>query len=175
MALVDCKGCGKQVREQDLHCWNCGAGMRPGVGQKKIATGGGAGAALAMVVVLAVVGYCSLSDARSSANASSDSGTGPSAVAPTDALSQAELAFVGGYTREHIKDRLGTALRLYGLPTTEENYSRAGSALVALRKQNGTPEMEILDHMIRSHVNGVNISFPDAAGISSAFLAAGDR
>jgi hypothetical protein len=57
----------------------------------------------------------------------------------------------------------------------EENYSRAGSVLVALRKENGTPEIAILDYMIRSHVPGVNVTFPEAAALSSAFLKAGDR
>ena len=91
------------------------------------------------------------------------------------ALDQAEIAFVGGHSRAQIKERLDEALGLYGLPITEENYSRAGSTLVALRKANGTSEMEILDHMVRSHVSGVKISFPEAAAISSTFLKTGDR
>ena len=94
---------------------------------------------------------------------------------PTDPLDQAVLAFVGNSTRAEIKSRLDVALRLYGLQPTEENYSRAGSVLVGLRKQNGTPEMAILDYMIRSHVEGVNLSFPGAAAIASVMLATGDR
>jgi hypothetical protein len=94
---------------------------------------------------------------------------------PDNALDQAVLAFVGHPTRTEIKSRLDVALRLYGLQSIEENYSRAGSALVVLRKQNGTPEMAILDYMIRSHVEGVNLSFPDAAAIASVMLATGDR
>lgn len=96
-------------------------------------------------------------------------------VAAMPAIAQAEIAFVGGHTQAEIKARLDEALKLYGLPLTDENYSRAGSSLVALRKANGTPEMSILDHMIRSHVPGVNVTFPSAAGLSSAFLQAGDR
>ena len=92
-----------------------------------------------------------------------------------DALGKMELAFVGGHTRGQIKRQMDRAMRLYGLPITEENYSRAGSALVALRKQNGTAEMEILEHMIRSHVPGAKLTFPTAAAISSVFLVAGDR
>jgi 23S rRNA maturation-related 3'-5' exoribonuclease YhaM len=91
------------------------------------------------------------------------------------ALRQAELAFVGGYGRQQIKERLNTALRLYGHAATEENYSRAASALVTLRQENGTSEMAILDHMIRSHVEEVSLSFPEAAALSSVFLAAGDK
>ena len=63
------------------------------------------------------------------------------------------------------------AMQLYNVPISDENYSRAGSSLVALRKQFGPREMDILSHMIRSHVLGANLSFPDAAGISAAFLA----
>lgn len=67
------------------------------------------------------------------------------------------------------------AMDLYGLPVTEENYGRAGSALVALRKENGTKEMDILDCMIRSHVPDVNMEFPEAAAFASVFLAVGDK
>jgi hypothetical protein len=94
---------------------------------------------------------------------------------PDNALDQAVLAFVSNPTRTEIKSRLDVALRLYGLQPTEENYGRAASALVTLRKQNGTAEMAILDYMIRSHVDRVNLSFPEGAAIASVFLAAGDR
>lgn len=96
-------------------------------------------------------------------------------IANMTPLEQAEIAFVGGYSQGQFKTQLDRAFQLYGLPSTPENYSRAASVLVALRKQNGTPEMAILGHMIRSHVPGVNIDFPQAAALSSAFLVAGDR
>jgi hypothetical protein len=66
-------------------------------------------------------------------------------------------------------------LELYGLLITEENYSRAASTLIVLRKQNGTKEMNVLDYMIRSHVEVVNLHFAEAAGLASAFLSAGDK
>jgi hypothetical protein len=44
-----------------------------------------------------------------------------------------------------------------------------------MRKESGFSEMEILDYMIRSHVPGVNISFPEAAAFASTFLQTGDR
>ena len=97
------------------------------------------------------------------------------AQVPSDPLEQMEIAFVGSYSKDQIKARLDRAMDLYGLSKTKENYSRAGSALVALRKGIGPHEMDILDHMIRSHVKGVNIDFPKAAGLSAVFLAAGDR
>lgn len=99
----------------------------------------------------------------------------PSPGFPTHPLDQAVLAFTGNPTRTEIKPRMDVALQLYGLQATEENYGRAGSVLVTLRQQNGTPEMAILDYMIRSHVEGVNLSFPEAAAIASVMLATGDR
>jgi hypothetical protein len=56
MVLIECKSCGKQVRDQDPHCWNCGAGMKPRVGQKSAAGGGLAGALVAASLVLAIIG-----------------------------------------------------------------------------------------------------------------------
>jgi hypothetical protein len=44
-----------------------------------------------------------------------------------------------------------------------------------MRKENGVSEMQILDYMIRSHVPGMKIAFPEAAAISAVFLKAGDR
>ena len=108
---------------------------------------------------------------------SSQPGRTPAPTTPEkmDALGQMEVAFEGDYTRAQIKQRLEKAMQLYKVPITEENYSRAGSTLVALRKQNGTKEMAILDHMIRSHVPGVNVDFPSAAGLSAAAIKIGDR
>lgn len=115
-------------------------------------------ATVVVVVLLFVVGYARID-----------------AQVPTDPLSQMEITFQGNYSQAQIKSRLDRAMDLYGVPKTQENYSRAGSTLVALRKKVGHSEMVILDHMIRSHVPGVKISFPDAAGLAAAFLAVGDR
>ena len=90
-------------------------------------------------------------------------------------LETMELAFVGNYSQAAIKPRMDQAMRLYKLPLTEENYSRAGSALVSLRKTSGYPEMEILKHMICSHVPGVNITFGSAVGMSVFSLQIGDK
>ncbi|MFH1131683.1 MAG: hypothetical protein V1754_10130 [Pseudomonadota bacterium] len=98
-------------------------------------------------------------------------------VNPVDrmtALQQMEISFEGGYTAQQIKPLMDKALQVYGLPINEENYSRAASTLIILRQEFGTKEMDILDYMIRSYVPGETIQFPEAAGIASAFLAAGD-
>jgi hypothetical protein len=98
-----------------------------------------------------------------------------SAVASMDALTQASWAFDGGFTRDQIKTRMDQAFDIYQMERTEDNYSRSGSVLVALRKKTGFSEMTILDHMIRSHVPGVKIDFASAAALSASFLAAGDK
>lgn len=94
---------------------------------------------------------------------------------PADALGQMEVAFEGNYTREQIKPVLDHALKLYGLPITEENYSRSASVLIVMRREHGVNEMDILSYMIQSHVPGVNITFPEAAAISVVFLSVGDE
>lgn len=96
-------------------------------------------------------------------------------AAGVGALEMAEVAFVGDYDQREIKQRLDTAMSFYGLEITEENYLRAASVLVALRKEYGPSEMEILDYMIRSYVPGVAMSFPDMAALSVVILAAGDQ
>ena len=102
----------------------------------------------------------------------------PRPTSPTDdmsAMQQMEIAFVGTPRQSVIKAQLDRALALDDTPITEENYSRAGSMLVTLRREIGPNEMDILDYMIRSHVVGINMDFPEAASISAAFLAAGER
>jgi hypothetical protein len=59
------------------------------------------------------------------------------------ALDEMAVVFVGPVTRNAIQSRLDTMLQLYGLPVTEAEYQRAGSILVALRKNsNGVREID---------------------------------
>ena len=105
-----------------------------------------------------------------------DSATRAPAVAEMPALQQAEMAFEGNPSATEIKRQLDRALTLYGrVPLTNENYSRAGSTLGVLRREYEVPEMAILDYMIRSHVPGMELTFPQAAAFAVAFLRAGDR
>ena len=99
----------------------------------------------------------------------------PEGSIPTDPLAQMELAFVGNPHKSEIKSQLEMAMELYNLPITEENYSRAGSVLVTMRKELGVKEMDILRYMIKSHIPEVSLSFPDAAAISAVALSSGDR
>lgn len=93
---------------------------------------------------------------------------------PDDPLDQMVIAFDGSWSRNEIQVRLDRALVQYGASTTDQDRSRGGSALVALRQEYGVPEMEILDHMNCSYVEGVDISFPDMAGISAVAVINGD-
>lgn len=120
---------------------------------------------VALVLVVCSVGACGTSDEQAPTARGAD----------MHPLAQAALAFEGNHAQSDIKTALDRALTLYALPVTDENYSRAASTLVALRKENGTAEMAILDYMIRSHVPGVSMTFPQAAAISSVMLKAGDR
>ena len=94
---------------------------------------------------------------------------------PENPIDQMVIVFKGSYSHTQIKERLDKALQLYDLPKTNENYSRAGSVLVVLRKECGHREMDILSYMIRSHVPGVKMDFPSAAGLAAVFLSTGER
>ncbi len=85
------------------------------------------------------------------------------AVNQMTALQQMEIAFEGGYTIQQIKPLLDKAMQLYRVPITEENYNRIGNALVALRKNSGMKEMDILNNMIRSYNPRLTMSFGEAA------------
>lgn len=92
------------------------------------------------------------------------------------AMNQMAFVFEGNHTEEAINRRIDRAMEAYGsIPRTEENYSRAASALIALRKLNGTSEVDILDHMLHSVATGVDIPFAKMAGISSLAVLAGDK
>lgn len=88
------------------------------------------------------------------------------------ALDQMAVVFEGKPSKEEIKVKLDQAIKLYGLEITEDNYNRAGSALVSLRKASkaGVTEMEILDYMIRSYADNAKMSFADMAGLAATML-----
>ena len=90
------------------------------------------------------------------------------------ALQQMTIAFDGNYSEKDIKDKITEAMVLYNMPITEENYSRAGSVLVALRQQEGIEEMLILDYMINKlYAPDINLTFPGAAALSVTILKTG--
>jgi hypothetical protein len=91
----------------------------------------------------------------------------PTPNTPKSALDRMEVAFEGHHSREAIKARMDRALRLYGLPITDENYSRAASVLIVLGDKNNVSEMELLDRIIRSHVPGSPLTFQEAAAFAA--------
>jgi hypothetical protein len=87
-----------------------------------------------------------------------------------DALTIMEKVFVGNYTKFLIKSRLDKVLKLYDLPINEDYYHRFGSALVALRKDSGVPEMDILYCMIRTYTTEMNFDFAESAAMCTLIL-----
>lgn len=94
---------------------------------------------------------------------------------PPDALSQMELAFIGNPSQSEVLALLEQAFEIYDLDLTEENMSRAGSTLVALRLdaenagRSDITEMALLEAMVDD--GGLpGMTFPEAAGWVSAVL-----
>lgn len=99
--------------------------------------------------------------------------SGASHEQPTEeasALEMMEAVFVGEYSRATIEARMDRALELYGSAPGEREYEVAGSVLVALRKETGVPEMEMLSCMISSHVEGIDMQFTSAAALCATQL-----
>ena len=88
---------------------------------------------------------------------------------------QIELAFEGGLSWQERRPLMDRAMTLYNLPINSENYSRASSSLIVMRREFGVREVDMLDYMIRSHVQGVELEFSEAAAIAAVFLEAGER
>lgn len=69
----------------------------------------------------------------------------PSAKLPEDPYAIMEVAFEGYPSKMQIRERMEPAMRAVGTPITNENLNRSASALVALRKQYGVSEMDMLE------------------------------
>ncbi len=88
-----------------------------------------------------------------------------------------EIAFIGNPPPRSVQPQLDKVLTLYGLDISEENYSRAGSVLVALRQQYyddrgciACTEMRILDETIASGGEAIGLTFPEAAAFAATVL-----
>lgn len=90
------------------------------------------------------------------------------------ALEMMRVAFVGGHSASEIEDQVRRTATVFNLPATDQNFSRMGSALVALRKDTRVPEMELVRcaRAMGEEVVGTNIQldFPSAAGLCAATL-----
>jgi hypothetical protein len=86
---------------------------------------------------------------------------------PATALEQMEVAFVGNPSTSEIRALLDPLMDHYVLIKTNDNYSRCGSVLVALRKDGGPTEMEILRCIKAMGKPAESLKFPDAAALCS--------
>lgn len=90
------------------------------------------------------------------------------------ALDMMHVAFVGRHSPSEIEAQVRRAAAAFGLPATDENFSRIGSALVVLRKESRVPEMELLRcaRAMGEEVAGKNVGldFPSAASLCAATL-----
>lgn len=90
------------------------------------------------------------------------------------ALQQIAITFDGDYSEKEIKDKITEAMVLYNVPITEENYSRAGSTLIALKNDSKIEEMLILDYMINKlYTPSIKMTFPEASAWSVTALKTG--
>ncbi|HYR86446.1 MAG TPA: hypothetical protein VE422_20330 [Terriglobia bacterium] len=85
----------------------------------------------------------------------------------TDPFAQMSLSFEGNPPAAEIQARMDKVLPLYGLEINNENRTRAGQTLVALRKQYGASEIGVLDNMITTPPSG---KFEEAADRIAARL-----
>ena len=94
---------------------------------------------------------------------------------PNSALDTMSIVFQGKYSQRQVQARLDEAFRLYGIPSTEENYMRYGSILVSLRRDAGSSatEMEILDQAIRTYTPEVKLE--EMMAISNLMLQSDGR
>jgi hypothetical protein len=89
------------------------------------------------------------------------------------------IAFDGGAARAAIKTKMDAALALYGLEISEVNYSRAGSALVALQEADKAKgcatcsAIAILDEMLAAGHPAGSMTFAEGAALASTGLLIG--
>lgn len=90
------------------------------------------------------------------------------------AIDMMHVAFVGRHSASEIEARMRRAAAAFDLPATDQNFSRMGSALVALRKESRVPEMELLRcaRAMGDEVKETNVKpdFPSAAGMCAVTL-----
>lgn len=87
-----------------------------------------------------------------------------------NALDDMAATFDGAPSRTEIQALLDEVMVLYDTPRTEENYSRAGSTLVALSADLGVSEMNILEQMRTLYTPDAALTFPEAAALAATEL-----
>lgn len=156
MALIDCNECGKQVRDNDQHCWNCGAGMRPGV-QRKRASGGGQ--TLATVVACGVIGVLVLA-AVSGRKDTVDTAEAVQMALP--ALNPAvHVTLIAGAAPDSVR-------RLLGEPTSTDTNRHNGVEYPRSSYRNGAVEVTYID----GKADWIHLSTPAGVSFEPAALKA---
>lgn len=85
------------------------------------------------------------------------------------ALDKMNRVFVGNPSVSVIKSAIAPVMKMYGTPVSEDGYSRAGSALVTMRKESGVTELELLRCM-KSAAQGHTTTFAEMAALCSLML-----
>lgn len=126
---------------------------------------------IGIILLFILIGLSSGGDNSSTSYTKSTSDT-KTIVEKMTALEQMEIAFIGGFSYNEIKERMDLVMQQYGLSITNENYSRFGSVLVTLRKETGVSEMDILTCMkAMDYKNAiVGNATPEKAIIDSAAI-----
>lgn len=137
-------------------------------------------ASLRLLMVLVLVAACGTrSPAPAPTQPPPAATVAPAPTLSSDPLDQAVIAFDGQHSRAEIKAALDAAFAIYGLQPSDENYSRAGSTLVALRQQavakgcTRCSEMEILAAMTAGGDGFAGLTFPQAAAWAVTVLEVG--
>jgi len=100
-----------------------------------------------VMLVLGTFAFIEFDSSFGDNSSTSNSYIDNTAVEKRTALEQMEIAFVGDFSYNEIKNRIDEVMQQYGLSMTNENYSRFGSALVGVRKETEVSEMDILTCM----------------------------
>ena len=97
----------------------------------------------------------------------------PDTEPPDSVLNRLLIVYQGDHSKRQIQSKLDQAFRLYGVPITEENYTRYGSILVSLRRgvERGATEKEILDYATRAFTPEVKLE--EMMAMSSLILQSG--
>jgi hypothetical protein len=96
-------------------------------------------------------------------------------VSSPSAIEMMSVAFVGSHSKSQIEAEVRRAANAFNLPATDDNFSRMGSALVAVRQQSRVSEMNLLRcaNAMGEEVAGTNVGldFPTAVGMCAGTLA----
>ena len=180
MGLRACPECNQRVSRRAEACPNCGHPLR----RRNVPNGWGCGCGTWIVVLFVALALSNLNRVGRGRSTGSGRGTPTGSrsdsqasadVSRLDALAKMELAFVGSPSRTEIKSKMVGVFRQFSVAATEANYQKYGSILVAVRKDGGATEMEILDCVAALGAEYNRIELHKAMALCAATLAAGHK